>query len=522
MTTSEKLLLLRSKMQLKGIDAYIISDSDPHMSEYAANHWKERSFFSGFNGSAGIVVVMREEAGLWTDSRYYLQAEIQLGDSGIDLYKMGLPETPDYIDWIAQRINPGGKVAFAGDVFSVSQTRKISQKLKHYGISIDTTLHLIEEIWEDREPIPGNIVNVLDVKYAGIDRNKKIEKVREEIRKQDGSHYLITALDEIAWVLNLRGTDVSYNPVFHAYLIITLDSVYLFLDPGKINSETGHILSSNNISLNLYSEIFKWVADIPSESAIIYDPDTTNAKVYSNIPKAVIKIEKPSIVKHLKGIKNPIEQEGFRIAHRKDGVAMVKFLEWLEKNVPKGNVNELSAAVKLKEFRAENENFMGESFNAISGFAANGAIVHYSVNEESSVKLQPNNFYLIDSGGQYPEGTTDITRTVHLGTPTEQQKKDFTLVLKGHIALATVLFPTSTRGVHLDTLARQALWSEGLDYGHGTGHGVGCYLNVHEGPQTIRREDNGVDLKPGMVSSNEPGLYRTNEYGIRIEKSVTG
>ncbi len=520
MLTSEKVFLLRTKMLSLGIDAFIVPGSDPHMSEYTAAHWKKREFISGFTGSAGTVVILAEEAGLWTDSRYYLQAEEELKDSGIDLYKAAEPETPDYVDWIAERLNPGSVVAFEGEVFSIDQARKLSKKYRHYGISIDPNQTLLNDIWEGRSPIPDKPIFVHDTKHAGASRNEKIESIRHQMRQYDASHYIVTALDEIAWALNLRGNDVPFNPVFHAYLVISLDSVYLFIDTHKITASIGKELAKDDISIHLYTDIFKWVKDMPLDSGLLFDPSTTNAKIYSSIPNEVIKIEKPSIVKSLKGIKNSTEQEGFKNAMVKDGVAMVKFLHWLENNVPEGNVSELSAAKQLKKFRAENENFVGESFKTISGYGAHGAIVHYAVNEETDFKLGNDSFYLIDSGGQYFEGTTDITRTIHLGTPSEQEKIDFTMVLKGNIALSTTCFPQGTRGVHLDILARKPLWSQGLNYGHGTGHGVGCFLNVHEGPQDIRPRDNGVEFEKGMITSNEPGLYRTDQYGIRIENLI--
>ncbi len=520
MTKAEIIFLLRSKMLSLGIDALIIPGSDPHMSEYTAAHWKKREFISGFTGSAGTVVILTEEAGLWTDSRYFLQAENELSDSGIELFKSGLPETPEYADWIAARLNPGSTLAFEGEVFSIEQARKLSKKFKPYRVSIDPNQTLLDEIWEGRPPIPETPIILHETKYAGLSRLEKIESIRKEMRLQDASHYIITALDEIAWTLNLRGNDVPYNPVFHAYLIISLDAVYLFIDTHKITATIGKQLATDNISIHLYSDIFKWVSDMPVESGVLYDPKTTNAKIYSLIPANVIKVEQDSIVQRLKGIKNSTEQQGFKQAMVKDGVALVKFYHWLENTVPSDSVTEISAAKQLKAFRAENESFMGESFATISGFGSNGAIVHYTASKETNKTLSNDNFYLVDSGGQYLEGTTDITRTVHLGEPTEQQKIDYTMVLKGNIALDTTCFPEGTRGVHLDILARKALWSKGLNYGHGTGHGVGCFLNVHEGPQSIRPNDNGISMKEGMITSNEPGLYRTNEYGIRIENLI--
>jgi Xaa-Pro aminopeptidase len=520
MSIAERVFLLRSKMLSLGIDAYIIPGSDPHMSEYTASHWKKREFISGFSGSAGTVVIMREEAGLWTDSRYYIQAEEELSGSGIELFKTGEIDTPEYADWLAERLNPGSTLAFEGEVFSVDDARKLSKKFKHYGISIDPHQTLLDDIWEGRPPIPENQIMIHDPKYAGLTRLEKIEKVRKKMRRYDASHYIVTALDEIAWTMNLRGNDVEYNPVFHAYLIISLDAVYLFIDTHKITATIGKELAKDDISIHLYSDIFTWIKEMPIESGILFDSSTTNAQIFSLIPKEVIKIEKDSIVRDLKGIKNNTEQDGFRRAMIKDGVAMVKFLHWLEKMVPKGSVTELSAAKQLKKFRAESDTFMGESFATISAFNAHGAICHYSVSEESDIQITPDNFYLLDSGGQYLEGTTDITRTIHLGTPTTQQKTDFTMVLKGNISLDSACFPVGTRGVHLDILARKALWSKGLNYGHGTGHGVGCFLNVHEGPQSIRSNDNGVAFAEGMITSNEPALYREGEYGIRTENLI--
>ncbi len=520
MSIADRIFLLRTKMLSMGIDAYIIPGSDPHMSEYTAAHWKKREFISGFTGSAGTVVILAEEAGLWTDSRYFIQAENELIDSGIDLFRMGETRTPDYPDWIAERLNPGSTLAFEGEVFSIEDARKLSKKFKAYGISIDPNQTLLDDIWEGRPPIPEKPIILHETEHAGLSRVEKVEKIREEMRNQDASHYIITSLDEIAWTLNLRGSDVSYNPVFHAYLIISLDAVYLFVDTHKITATIGKQLAIDDISIHLYPDIFKWIKDMPTDSGLMFDPVTTNAKIYSLIPHGVIKIEKGSIVKTLKGIKNSVEQQGFRESMKKDGVAMVKFLYWLENEVPGGKVTEISAASQLKKFRAESDTFVGESFATISAFGDHGAICHYSVCEDSSITLNNDNFYLVDSGGQYYEGTTDITRTVHLGTPGDQQKIDYTMVLKGNIALDTTKFPEGTRGVHLDILARKALWSQGLNYGHGTGHGVGCFLNVHEGPQAIRPNDNGVALAEGMITSNEPGLYREGDYGIRIENLI--
>lgn len=520
MSAADHLFKLRNYMATHGVDAYVITSSDPHLSEYLADHWKFRNWLSGFTGSAGTLVVTIEEAGLWTDSRYFLQAEQELEDSGIELFRMGEKDTPAYEEWLNLQLHPGCVVGINGKTITVSAYRTLAKTLKKADIRIDGRVFLEDEIWEGRPPIPEEGIFELDTQYSGMSRTDKIQHIRDLMKSKGATHYIIAALDEIAWILNFRGKDVSYNPVFHSYLIITENQINLFIDPHKLTSSIGKQLATENIKVYLYDDFYEFIKDLLQDSIILIDPNRTNSSIFSYLPSQSAKIETDSLITQLKSQKNTIEIDNFRKAMIKDGVAMVQFLFWLEKAITSEKLNEYSVAKKLNSFRKAQDNYQGDSFNTISGYGPNGAIVHYSVTKTSALELEPKGFYLIDSGGQYLEGTTDITRTVALGPLSNEEKRDFTLVLKGHIALDKAKFPTGTRGVHLDILARQALWSAGLNYGHGTGHGVGHFLNVHEGPQSIRPQDNGVEMKDGMITSNEPGLYRTGKYGIRIENLI--
>jgi len=520
MSVSDRLFKLRSALATLAVDAYIITGADPHLSEYLAEHWKFREYMSNFTGSAGTVVITSEDAGLWTDSRYFLQAETELQDTGVDLYRMGEPDTPDYKDWLISKLTPGSVIGVNGKTMSLDEYRNLSEKLKKADIRLDTKLFIEDDVWEGRIPVPEDEIFELATDYTGLSRVEKIEIVRQEMKKNNATHYVVGALDEIAWFLNLRGQDIDFNPVFHAYLVISQNNVNLFVDPHKLTSTIGKQLSKEDIKVFLYDDFYDFLKDIPALSTVYIDPQRTNSSIYNFLPSQTTKVEKTGIITHLKGQKNTTEIQNIKKAMVKDGIAMVKFLHWLTNEVGQNALTELSVANKLREFRAEQDHYKGDSFNTISGYGPNGAIVHYAVSEESALPLESKGLFLIDSGGQYYEGTTDITRTVALGPLTEEEKRDFTLVLKGHIGLALAKFPQGTRGVHLDILARQALWNEGLNYGHGTGHGIGHFLNVHEGPQSIRPQDNGVVLEEGMVSSNEPGLYRSGKHGIRIENLI--
>jgi Xaa-Pro aminopeptidase len=520
MQTSEKLLLLRNKLEILGLDACIIPSADPHLSEYLSDHWKVREWLSNFTGSAGTLVVTAEEAALWTDSRYYIQAEDELDEQSIILFKDGEPGVPGYPEWLCEVLMPGNKVCVNGSALSVNQVRTLTRKFRDAKIQLETGYAPAEEIWDIRPPIPEDTVFLHKDIWNGKTRAEKLEDVRAAMEKEGVTHFITAALDEIAWVLNLRGSDIPFNPVFHAYLIIEHDQAKLFINPHKLTASIAQKLTADEVKVYVYDRIFSHLKDISKDSYFYIDPNRTNSAIYNTISQKFQKKEGQSIIASLKTIKHSIEIENFRNTLKEDGIAMVHFLKWLEDNVSAGKVTEMSAASKLKAFRAERPDFYGESFATISAYEEHGAIVHYTADESSNSTLKPKGIYLLDSGGQYPGGTTDITRTIALGEVSDQAKVDFTLVLKGHIALAIAIFPQGTRGVHLDILARKPLLENGCNYGHGTGHGIGYFLNVHEGPQAIRPQDNGVEMKAGMITSNEPGLYRKNKYGIRTENLI--
>lgn len=507
-------------MAVMGLDAVVVLSADQHLSEYIADHWKFRQHLSGFSGSAGTLVVTADEAGLWTDSRYFLQAQTQLQDSGIQLFRTGEPGVPEYKDYLATSLMRGSVVGLDGRTMSMADFKDFSTTLRRHDIRVDSRINLMDEIWFDREPIPEDDIFELELDYAGMSRMDKAKAIMGMMRQKDVTHYLVCALDEIAWMLNLRGSDVPFNPVFHAFMIVSQNHVNLFIDPHKLTATIGKKLDEDHVRVFHYADFYQYVRDLPVHSTIYYDPQRTNVLAVGAAPSQAVKIEGSSFITTMKGVKNGVEIAGSRRAHLYDGVAMVKFLCWLDRQVGSASLTELSCAAQLLSFRQEQPGFVGESFGCIAAYGSNGAIVHYSPTPDSNRTLEPHGFFLLDSGGQYLSGTTDITRTIAMGSLTNQQKIDYTLVLKGHIALSQAVFPEGTRGVHLDILARQPLWQNGLNYGHGTGHGVGAFLNVHEGPQSIRPQDNGVAMQCGMITSNEPALYRQGEYGIRIENLI--
>ena len=520
MQLSEKLSLLRQKMDETGVHACIIPSGDPHLSEYPATHWKIREWVSGFTGSAGTLVVTTNYAGLWTDSRYYLQASEQLDASYIQLHKEGLSDVPDIPDWLLQNLEDGQKVGINSALFSDNYGQNLLNRLKNKSISLEQDFKAPEEIWENRPQLPDNEIIIMPDDLTGFSTAEKINQVREEMKKVSVNYYITVSLDEIAWVLNLRGTDVLYNPVFYAYLVISLDDVTLFVEAKKLSDNVINKLSNDKINIQNYENFYSFLEKIHENSEILIDSKRTNMAVINSISKKCKIKKEDSIITNLKAIKNETEIENIRKTMIEDGIAMVNFLSWLSNIKEYEKHTELSVSQKLTEFRKERNGFMGESFETISSYGEHGAIVHYSATPETDIPLKHNGIYLADSGGQYNTGTTDITRTIALGDVPEQAKIDYTLVLKGHIALAQAVFPAGTRGAQLDVLARIALWKHGFNYGHGTGHGVGYYLNVHEGPQSIRMQENPVTLKPGMITSNEPGIYRSGEYGIRLENLI--
>jgi Xaa-Pro aminopeptidase len=515
----KKLSSLRQAMIQHGISACIIPGTDPHASEYIADYWKEREWISGFDGSAGTAVVTLTAAGLWTDSRYFLHAAEQLEGTGIELMKQGLPETLEILPWLATQLKAGEKVGVNPQVFSLNSYASMKNELKMNNLEL-LSIDLPCEVWTDRPSIPLNPFYAFNVKYAGKSTVDKLALVRAELKKAYANVFVMSALDDIAWLFNIRGNDVDYNPVVISYALIENDKATLFIAPEKLTPETSSYLKNEGVVVENYEAIYERLKQLKPSESVLVDGSKLNQALYESIPSTCVIRNAMSPVFKLKSIKNEVEMAGIRSAMVKDGVALTRFFMWLEANLESGKLTEISISEKLCEFRSEQENFMGESFGTIAGYAAHGAIVHYSAQPETESTLKAENILLLDSGGQYLDGTTDITRTVALGKATSQQQIDFTLVLKGHIALATAIFPTGTRGSQLDILARKALWDLGLNYGHGTGHGVGHFLNVHEGPQSIRAEENPIVLQAGMFMSNEPGLYRTNEYGIRIENLV--
>lgn len=520
MKTIEKINRLRDLMKINRIDAYIIPSCDPHISEYLPDFWKSRSWLSGFTGSAGTLVVTQKKAALWTDSRYFIQAENQLSGSGIDLCKLGFPETPSIEIWIASELKKNNVVGFDGNVFQTTLAKSIMDALQKQGIESNPNLDLITPIWKDRPDLPTGKAFMHELRYSGKSVSEKLTEVRKAMQQKGATAYVICALDEVCWLFNIRGNDISYNPVVLCYGFINNEKTILYIDTKKIDEHLANELDEQGVTLKQYDKIKKRLGKLDKNDTIYIDPSKTNYFLYSSIPCKVKKTEGIGIVTELKAHKNSIELEGIRNAMVEDGVAMSEFLYWLESNIGKIKITELSAAEKLAEFRGKRNEFVSESFSPIVGYADHGAIVHYGATKESDYEIKPKGFLLIDSGGQYKNGTTDITRTIHLSNPTDEEKLDYTMVLKGNIQLAMAKFPVGTRGSQLDTLARMAMWNKGINYGHGTGHGVGCFLNVHEGPMQIR-PDNFLPIEVGEVISNEPGLYKTGKHGIRTENLIT-
>ncbi|EJS68130.1 aminopeptidase P family protein [Bacillus cereus] len=511
---------LRQLMKENQMDAYIIPSFDAHQSEYVAEHWKGRQWISGFTGSAGTVVITLNDAGLWTDGRYYIQAEKQLENSGIRLFRMVDPGVPSYTEWLGDVLKEGSIVGFDGNVFSINMVKKIEKDLKAKKVALKMNQDLIGELWEDRPEIPKGPIFTHDVKYAGKSRVEKLNEVREEMKNKGAKYYILTSLDEIAWLLNIRGADVPNNPVVIANVIVAEQKCYLFIDSCKVPSSVKLELEAEGIELKANHEIQIFLGNISNEDAVILDADKANIILYNAINSNTKKIESPNITNDLKAIKNEVEIKNLKWCEIKDGLAMVKFIKWVKNCVDKEEITEIAAEERLEDFRREQEGFVGPSFDTIAGYKEHAAMMHYKANKETQHTLRNEGLFLIDSGGQYYDGTTDITRTIVLGELTDEQKRDFTLVLKGFIALSSVKYLYGATGPHLDVLARQPIWQYGLDYKCGTGHGVGFFLNVHEGPQSIRNNNNSVILEKGMIITNEPGIYLEGKYGIRIENMM--
>lgn len=521
MEISVKIAALRVAMKAKNLAAYLIPSSDPHQSEYVAPHWEARKWLSGFTGSAGILVVTMDHAGLWTDSRYFIQAEQQLSGTPIQLHRLGPARGPEYIEWLGKQLPKGSILGMDGILCSLNQNRSIVKVLHRHGLEFENNHDLIEEIWTDRPSIPTADIFELSPSFTGLNRSQKFAQIREAMTIEGADHYLLVALDEIAWTFNLRGRDIEFNPVFIAYTVITTDKVFLFTDIQKMSQNLKEKLNKDAVIIKDYKSITEFLESLPDTANLLIDKSTTSIGLHQKIEKANI-ISGGSIVRNLKGIKNETEIEHIRQAMRYDGVALTRLYRWLEKKLHTTTVTEAALADKLTAFRAEQPGYYGESFPAIVGYQANGAIVHYRPEHGQSATIQPAGLLLLDSGGQYESGTTDITRTTALGPVTDDQRLHYTLVLKGHLGVAMLHYPEGTKGYQIDTLARQDLWKAHLDYGHGTGHGVGFFLNVHEGPQSISSAAGrgSVPLDIGMLTSNEPGFYLPDAYGIRIENLV--
>lgn len=513
----ERVALLRTFMQEKEIRAFIIPSTDPHSGEYVPEFWESRKWISGFTGSAGTAVITDETGGLWTDSRYFLQAASQLEDTGIMLFKDRLPETPSIAEWLGSVLSPGDKVGIDGWVNTTAEAENLQKQLQAYGLQLVSTEDPFQRIWKDRPSLPLNPPFILPLSYAGKNCTEKIAEIREQIFLNHADAILLSALDEIAWTLNLRGSDVHCNPVFVSYLFITDTTTTLYILPEKITPEIKQYLNDNQIEVKPYQAI---EADLHhyTGKGIQLTPGTNYALYQAASHNQIIRHESPIL--YMKAIKNETEIQGFHHAMIKDGIAMVKFLFWLKNTVKNSQETELSIDRKLYNLRAEQKDFKGISFDTIAGYQAHGAIVHYEATEETNATLHPEGLLLLDSGAQYLDGTTDITRTIVLGPVTKEQKTDFTLVLKGFIELSMAEFPYGTCGTQLDVLARQFMWKFGINYGHGTGHGVGHFLNVHEGPHQFRMNHMPALLLPGMTVTNEPGIYKAGKHGVRTENTM--
>lgn len=514
----ERLKNIRKLMQENEISAYIVPSFDAHKSEYVAEYWKCREFITGFTGSAGTAVILKEKAGLWTDGRYFIQAEKQLKNSTIELFKMGEPDTPDFKEWIFDNLEENSKIGFDGRTFSLNEIRELKNILDKKNIELIYDIDLIDKIWNDRPIIPNDHIMDHDIKFAGKSRTEKKKEVLTELKKRECDSLLLSSLDDIAWLLNLRGHDVNNNPVFYSYCFLNKDSTILFVDKEKISNELIEKLEYDGIKIDDYIKIFDFVKNLKSKKIFI-DPDKTSYLLYMSINKNIKLLEDINITTLMKSKKNEIEINNLKKSHIRDGIYMVKFLKWIDES-EKTELDEIKAQEKLINLRSKDKYSKGSSFDYISAYKENAAMMHYKATKNSNKKFENKGFYLLDSGEQYLDGTTDITRTIKIGELTETEKRDYTLVLKAMINLSMGKFLYGCTGTNLDILARRPIWEYGLDYKCGTGHGIGFFLNVHEGPHGIRTQYNKYKLEDGMIVTNEPGIYIKDSHGIRIENTL--
>lgn len=521
----ERLGKLRKLMEERNIDAYIIPSSDCHESEYVGEYFMSRKYMSGFTGSAGTLVVTKEEAGLWTDGRYFIQAESELEGSTVKLFKMGEEDIPSIDEYLAKEMKEGQTLGFDGRLLSSKKGENFKRKLSDKKVKISYEYDLVDMVWEDRPPMSQSKAFLLDVKYAGETFSSKLKRLRDKMEEKKVTTHIITTLDDIAWLFNIRGRDIMYNPVVLSYAVVRLDQVYIFVDENKLNEEILEEMAKENVQIKPYDEVYEFVKGMGSDEVVLVDSARVNYSIINNIPSSVKTVDEMNPTIFFKAQKNKIEISNIRNSHTKDGVAFTKFMHWLKTNVGKTDISEISASEKLEGFRREQEGFIEPSFGTIAGYREHAAMMHYSASEESDYKLEARDLFLVDSGGQYYDGSTDITRTMALGHISDEQKLHFTTVLRGMINLSIAKFLYGASGHTLDVLARRPIWNIGLDYKCGTGHGVGFLLNIHESPNGFRWKSNpavfdSAVLEEGMVTTNEPGIYIEGSHGIRIENEL--
>lgn len=518
----EELVRLRRRMQEEQVDACLIMSDDFHGSEYVVDYFKSREYISGFTGSAGTLLVMKDTAGLWTDGRYFLQAEAQLSGSGITLYRSGQPGVPSVKEFLRKEMQPGETLCFDGRCVMASAARELREILEPGGVSVRSDLDLAGDIWTDRPAISREPVWILEEQYAGAGVGEKIQEVRRLLRAEKADWFLLAALEDICWLLNIRGNDVACTPVVLSYLMMSQKEVRWYVQKEALTDAVREYLEKSDVQVREYDAIYEDVSLLPAGARLLYDENHVNDALVRRISPEVEAFDGENPTLLLKAVKNPVEVENERAAHVRDGVAVTRFIYWLKKHAGKESVTELSAAARLEELREEQEDYIGPSFYPILAYGEHGAIVHYSADEQSDVPLRPEGFLLADTGGHYKEGTTDITRTIALGPLSDEQKEMYTMVLKAHIRLADAVFLRGATGMSLDVLARTPLWERGFDYNHGTGHGVGYLLSVHEGPNSFRyrpaaSRGNDCVMEEGMITSDEPGIYLEGKFGIRLE-----
>ena len=524
MKVDERIAELRKLMEKNNIDIYIVPTADFHQSEYVGEHFKARMFITGFTGSAGTAVITKDQAGLWTDGRYFIQAEKQLADNSVELFRMGEPGVPTIVEFIKDKLPEKGVLGFDGRVVSVSEGQAYENIIKEKDASIKYNVDLIDEIWTDRPPLSKEPAFKLDLKYAGESTESKVKRIREKMQEHGANKHVVCSLDDIMWMLNIRGNDIEFFPLVLSYAIVTMDEVHIYLDESKLNDDIVNTLKENGVEhIHPYNQVYEDVKNFDADDVVLIDPGKTNYALYNNIPESCKKVEAANPAILMKAIKNDTEIENIRVAQLKDSIAHVKFMYWLKHNVGKEKITEISASDKLDEFRKEQGNYIRPSFEPISSFGENAAIVHYSPTPETDKELELNNLFLTDTGAGFYEGSTDITRTYVLGEVEQHMKDDFTLVAISNLRLSNAKFLHGSNGMTLDIIARQPFWERNLNFNHGTGHGMGYLMNIHEDPIGFRwvyREEESHQFEEGMVITNEPGIYRESSHGVRLENEL--